>query len=64
MVVTLVHVRVKPEYLAAFIEAARENHEASIREAGNRRFDILLDNCQRFLKGQPLRNVVDKPRWF
>jgi len=30
----------------------------------DRRFDILLDNCQRFLKGQPLRNVVDKPRWF
>ena len=30
----------------------------------DRRFDILLDNCQRFIKGQPLRNVVDKPRWF
>jgi lactate dehydrogenase-like 2-hydroxyacid dehydrogenase len=30
----------------------------------DRRFDILLDNCRRFLKGQPLRNVVDKPRWF
>ncbi len=29
-----------------------------------RRFDILLDNCRRFLAGQPLRNVVDKPRWF
>ena len=30
----------------------------------DRRFDILLDNCRRFLAGQPLRNVVDKPRWF
>ena len=29
-----------------------------------RRFDILLDNCRRFLAGEPLRNVVDKPRWF
>src|SRR5262245_60050280 len=29
-----------------------------------RRFDILLDNCRRFLAGQPLRNVVDKPQWF
>jgi phosphoglycerate dehydrogenase-like enzyme len=29
-----------------------------------RRFEILLDNCRRFLAGQPLRNVVDKPRWF
>jgi phosphoglycerate dehydrogenase-like enzyme len=29
-----------------------------------RRFEILLDNCRRFLAGEPLRNVVDKPRWF
>jgi phosphoglycerate dehydrogenase-like enzyme len=29
-----------------------------------RRFAILLDNCRRFLAGQPLRNVVDKARWF
>ena len=30
----------------------------------DRRFDILLDNCRRFIAGKPLRNVVDKPRWF
>ncbi len=29
-----------------------------------RRLEILLDNCRRFLAGQPLRNVVDKARWF
>jgi phosphoglycerate dehydrogenase-like enzyme len=29
-----------------------------------RRFEVLLDNCRRFLAGQPLRNVVDKARWF
>jgi phosphoglycerate dehydrogenase-like enzyme len=29
-----------------------------------RRYDILLDNSRRFLAGQPLRNVVDKPAWF
>jgi phosphoglycerate dehydrogenase-like enzyme len=29
-----------------------------------RRFEILLDNCTRFLAGQPLRNIVDKARWF
>jgi phosphoglycerate dehydrogenase-like enzyme len=29
-----------------------------------RRFEILLDNCRRFLAQQPLRNVVDKTRWF
>ncbi len=43
MHVTLVHVRVKPERVADFIAACRENHEHSIREAGNRRFDILQD---------------------
>jgi phosphoglycerate dehydrogenase-like enzyme len=29
-----------------------------------RRFEILLDNCRRFLAGEPLRNVVDKAAWF
>jgi len=29
-----------------------------------RRFEILLDNCRRFLANQPLHNVVDKARWF
>jgi phosphoglycerate dehydrogenase-like enzyme len=29
-----------------------------------RRFEILLENCRRFLAGRPLRNVVDKASWF
>jgi phosphoglycerate dehydrogenase-like enzyme len=29
-----------------------------------RRFQILLDNCRRFVAGQPLRNLVDKANWF
>jgi len=29
-----------------------------------RRYDIILDDCRRFLAGQPLRNLVDKARWF
>ncbi len=41
MHVTLVHVHVKPDCVPAFIEATRANHEASVREPGNRRFDIL-----------------------
>ena len=41
MHVTLVHVRVKPERIDDFITASRVNHEVSVREAGNRRFDIL-----------------------
>lgn len=41
MHVTLVHVQVKPEHLEAFIAATRLNHQASIAEPGNRRFDVL-----------------------
>jgi phosphoglycerate dehydrogenase-like enzyme len=29
-----------------------------------RRFEILLENCRRFLADRPLRNVVDKASWF
>ena len=29
-----------------------------------RRFEILIDNCRRFLGDRPLRNVVDKTSWF
>jgi phosphoglycerate dehydrogenase-like enzyme len=29
-----------------------------------RRFQIILDNCRRFQSGRPLRNLVDKARWF
>ncbi len=35
----------------------------SIRVA-QRHLELLLDNVARFAKGQPLRNVVDKAKWF
>ncbi len=41
MEVTIVHVRVKPEHIAEFIEATELNHLASIQEPGNLRFDVL-----------------------
>lgn len=41
MQVTIVHVSVKPQHIDDFIEASRLNHEASIQEPGNRRFDVL-----------------------
>lgn len=41
MTVTLVHVNVKEAHLEAFIEATLKNHEASVREPGNMRFDVL-----------------------
>jgi (4S)-4-hydroxy-5-phosphonooxypentane-2,3-dione isomerase len=42
-VATIVHVYVKSEFISQFIEATRYNHEQSIRESGNLRFDILQD---------------------
>jgi len=41
MHVTIVHIRVKPEHVDAFVAATKLNHEASVKEPGNRRFDIL-----------------------
>lgn len=51
MHVTLVHVHVKPAHIDEFIEATRKNHQASINESGNRRFDVLqsADDASRFV---------------
>jgi autoinducer 2-degrading protein len=43
MTVTFVHAYVKPEFISDFIEATRINHENSLKESGNLRFDILQD---------------------
>lgn len=41
MVVTIVEVHVKPEHIDRFVAATIENHQGSIREPGNMRFDVL-----------------------
>lgn len=41
MYVTIVHVSVKPEKIADFKDACRLNHENSVQEPGNLRFDVL-----------------------
>ena len=41
MLVTCVTVYVKPEHVDDFIEASIANHEGSIQEPGNMRFDVL-----------------------
>ena len=41
MHVTLVPIHVKRGHIDAFREATRANHEASVMEAGNCRFDVL-----------------------
>lgn len=50
MHVTIVHVHVKPDHIDDFIAACKLNHDASVRETGNRRFDVLQS--------------PDKPNWF
>ena len=51
MLVVHVHVQVKPESVAAFIEATRTNAEASLREPGIARFDVVqqADEATRFV---------------
>ncbi|MGK7873501.1 MAG: antibiotic biosynthesis monooxygenase [Xenococcaceae cyanobacterium] len=41
MIVTCVHVSVKPEHVEDFIKASKINHENSIQEPLNMRFDVL-----------------------
>jgi len=51
MIVTCVTVEVKPENINDFIEASKKNHEGSVKEPGNMRFDVLQskDEPSRFL---------------
>ncbi len=64
MHVTLVHVHVKPEHVDAFIEATRANHEASVQEPGNLRFDVLQsrDDPTRFVLYEAYRSAEDAAR--
>jgi autoinducer 2-degrading protein len=41
MIVTCVHVHVKPEAVNDFIEASVLNHKGSVKEPGNLRFDFV-----------------------
>lgn len=46
MPVTLVHVSVQPGHEDEFIAASKANHEASILEPGNHRFDVLQNESE------------------
>ena len=61
MHVTLVHVRVRSEAVDAFIAATRANHEASLGEPGNRRFDVLQapDDPARFILYEAYASLAD-----
>ncbi|MBF0093342.1 MAG: antibiotic biosynthesis monooxygenase [Alphaproteobacteria bacterium] len=61
MHVTLVHVRVKPDRVDDFIAASRANHLGSVREPGNRRFDVLQmpDDPARFILYEAYASAED-----
>jgi autoinducer 2-degrading protein len=61
MQVTLVHVHVKPEHIETFLAATRANHEASVREPGCLRFDVLqsADDPARFVLYEAYRSAAD-----
>jgi autoinducer 2-degrading protein len=61
MHVTLVQVNVKPEHVDDFIAATKRNHEASVREPGNRRFDVLQasDDPTRFILYEAYASAAD-----
>ncbi len=61
MHVTLVHVRVNPENVDDFIAATRANHQSSINEPGNRRFDVLQnpDDPTRFVLYEAYVSAAD-----
>jgi (4S)-4-hydroxy-5-phosphonooxypentane-2,3-dione isomerase len=52
MLIVLVHVRVKPEWVEAFKTATIANASASVQEAGIARFDLIEE------KGDPTRFIL------
>lgn len=60
MTVTIVHVEVKPEHIDDFIKASAINHQFSIKEPGNLRFDILQngDNPAVFVLYEAYENEI------
>jgi autoinducer 2-degrading protein len=41
MIVTCVHIHIKPDFIDRFVEVTTDNHNESIKEPGNLRFDLL-----------------------
>ena len=58
MFITIVHIKVLPDYIDLFIQASTENHLESVKEPGNLRFDLLRsdDNPARFVLYEAYEN--------
>lgn len=61
MITTIVYVTVVDGMADAFIEATVKNHEASVQENGNRRFDVLQqgDDTNAFVLYEAYETVED-----
>lgn len=61
MYVTVVYVSVIPEKIGDFIDATHANHEASVQEPGNLRFDVLQsdDDPSAFILYEAYRSQDD-----
>jgi quinol monooxygenase YgiN len=64
MIVVHVHVRVKPEFVDAFIVETLENARQSVQEPGIARFDVLQqkDDPTRFILVEVYRTADDPAR--
>ena len=64
MHVIIVNIHVKPDHVADFIAAIRDNHERSAAEPGNVRFDILqsVDDPTRFVTYMAYRDEESAKR--
>ena len=51
MIVTCVHVEVRTDFVDAFILESKKNHDQSVKEKGNLRFDVIqeIDNANKFV---------------
>jgi len=64
MIVVLVHVQVKPDFVDAFRAASIENARNSVREPGIARFDVIqqVDDPSRFILVEVYRTAEDPAR--
>lgn len=61
MVVTIVKIHVKQDDIEGFIQATKLNHQGSIKESGNIRFDIIQqeDDPSRFVLYEAFKSKND-----
>ena len=64
MLIVLVHIRVRPESVEAFLQASIENARNSVLEPGIARFDLLqqADDPTRFVLMEAYRNADAQAR--